>query len=175
MQAATVSEEVAFGPKNFKLSRQEVEERLKETLLTFDLDALKAEAPYALSRGQRQRAAVAASFSLYPDLLLLDEPTTGQDYYHLRQFMQMLENTMKTQNKTVIFCTHDAHLTLEYASRVLLLHRGELIFDGTPDAAFANPERLEQASLVPPLTMQLKRLENDKTPSAHENRPPSNR
>ena len=169
LQAATVSEEVAFGPKNFKLSRQEVGERLKEILLMFDLETLKAEAPYALSRGQRQRTAVAASFSLYPDLLLLDEPTTGQDYYHLRQLMQTLDSTMKTQNKTVIFCTHDAYLTLEYASRVLLLHRGELIFDGTPDAAFANPERLEQASLVPPLAMQLQRLQNGKTPSSHEN------
>ena len=175
LQAATVSEEVAFGPKNLKLSRQEVEERLAEVLLMFDLDPLKAEAPYALSRGQRQRTAVAASFSLYPDLLLLDEPTTGQDYYHLQQLMQMLDDTMKTQNKTVIFCTHDVHLTLEYASRVLLLHRGELIFDGTPNAAFANPERLEQASLVPPPTMQLQRLQNDKTPSSHENRPPRNR
>ena len=158
LQAATVAEEIAFGPKNFRLSRQAVEERLEEILLMFDLETLKAEAPYALSRGQRQRTAVAASFSLYPDLLLLDEPTTGQDYYHLQQLMQMLDNTMKTQNKTVVFCTHDVHLTLEYASRVLLLHRGELIFDGTPDAAFANPERLEQASLVPPLTMQLQRL-----------------
>jgi len=175
LQAATVSEEVAFGPKNLKLSRQEVGERLEEILLMFDLETLKAEAPYALSRGQRQRTAVAASFSLYPDLLLLDEPTTGQDYYHLQQLMQMLDDTMKVQNRTVIFCTHDAHLTLEYASRVLLLHRGELIFDGTPDAAFANPERLEQASLVPPLAMQLQRLQNDKTPSSYENHSSRNR
>ncbi len=175
LQAATVAEEIAFGPKNFRLSRQAVEDRLEEILLMFDLETLKAEAPYALSRGQRQRTAVAASFSLYPDLLLLDEPTTGQDYYHLQQLMQMLDNTMKTQNKTVIFCTHDVHLTLEYASRVLLLHRGELIFDGTPDAAFANPERLEQASLVPPLTMQLQRSHNDTPSSSHENRFPRNR
>ena len=175
LQAATVSEEVAFGPKNLKLSRQEVEERLTEILPTFDLETLKAEAPYALSRGQRQRTAVAASFSLYPDLLLLDEPTTGQDYYHLQQLMQILDDTIKTQKKTVIFCTHDVHLTLEYASRVLLLHRGELIFDGAPDAAFASPERLRQASLVPPLTMQLERSQNDPSPSSHENRTPRNR
>ena len=175
LQAATVSEEVAFGPKNFRLSRQEVEERLEEILRMFDLEALKVEAPYALSRGQRQRTAVAANFSLYPDLLLLDEPTTGQDHYHLQQLMQMLYDTMETQNKTVIFCTHDVHLTLKYANRVLLLHRGELIFDGTPDAAFANTERLERASLVPPLTMQLQRFQNDTPPSSHENRPPRNR
>ena len=175
LQAATVAEEVAFGPKNFKLSRREIDERLEEILPMFDLQTLKMEAPYALSRGQRQRTAVAASFSLYPDLLLLDEPTTGQDYYHLQQLMQMLDSTMKAQNKTVIFCTHDVHLTLKYATRVLLLHRGELIFDGTPDAAFANPERLEQASLVPPLTMQLQRFQNDTSPSSHENRSPRNR
>lgn len=175
LQAATVSEEVAFGPKNFGLSRQEVEERLKEILPMFDLEALKMEAPYALSRGQRQRTAVAASYSLYPDLLLLDEPTTGQDYYHLQQLMQILHDTIKTQNKAVIFCTHDVHLTLAYASRVLLLDRGELIFDGTPDAAFANPKRLEQASLVPPLTMQLQGLQNDTSSSAHENYSPRNR
>ena len=175
LQAATVADEVAFGPKNFRLSRQQVEERLQEILPMFDLETLKMEAPYALSRGQRQRTAVAASFSLYPDLLLLDEPTTGQDYYHLQQLMQILHDTMRTQDKTAIFCTHDVHLTLEYANRILLLHRGELIFDGTPNAAFANPERLEQASLIPPLTMQLQRLQNDKSPSSHENRPPRNR
>ena len=175
LQAATVAEEVAFGPKNFRLSRQQVEQRLEEILPMFDLEALKVEAPYALSRGQRQRTAVAASFSLYPDLLLLDEPTTGQDHYHLQQLMQILHNTMKTQDKTAIFCTHDVHLTLEYASRILLLHRGELLFDGTPNAAFANPELLKQASLVPPLTMQLQRLQNEKSPSSHENRPPRNR
>ncbi len=175
LQAATVAEEIAFGPKNFKLSRAEVEERLGEILPMFDLQTLKTEAPYALSRGQRQRTAVAASFSLYPDLLLLDEPTTGQDYYHLQQLMQMLDSTVTAQNKTVIFCTHDVHLTLKYATRVLLLHRGELIFDGSPDAAFADPERLEHASLVPPLTMQLRRSQNDTSPSSHENRPPRNR
>ena len=175
LQAATVAEEITFGPKNFKLSRAEIEERLGEILPMFDLQTLKMEAPYALSRGQRQRTAVAASFSLYPDLLLLDEPTTGQDYYHLQQLMQMLNSTMKAQNKTVIFCTHDVHLTLKYATRVLLLHHGVLIFDGCPDAAFADPERLEHASLVPPLTMQLGRFQNDTSPSSHENRPPRNR
>ena len=175
LQAATVAEEVAFGPKNFKLSRGEVEERLEDILPMFDLQTLRMEAPYALSRGQRQRTAVAASFSLYPDLLLLDEPTTGQDHYHLQQLMQRLANTMQAQNKTVIFCTHDVHLTRKYATRVLLLHRGELIFDGTPDAALADPDHLEQASLVPPLTMQLQRVQDDTSPSSHENRSPRNR
>ncbi len=156
LQAETVSDEVAFGPKNLKLSRQEIQTQVDEALSTFDLVNLQSEAPYALSRGQRQRTAVAAIFSLQPNLLLLDEPTTGQDFQHLQDFMRVLCASMRSQNKTVIFGTHDAQLTLNYADRVLLLSNGELIFDGTPDAAFANPDLLEQASLIPPLTMQLK-------------------
>ena len=163
LQAATVSDEIAFGPKNLKLSSQEIATRLEDALQMFDLVDLSAEAPYALSRGQRQRTAVAATFSLYPELLLLDEPTTGQDQHHLHRLMTMLCDVMAGQNKSVIFSTHDANLTLKYANRVLLLHRGELVFDGRPDAAFANPELLKQVSLVPPLTMQLEQaLENGK-------------
>jgi energy-coupling factor transport system ATP-binding protein len=155
LQAATVSDEVAFGPKNLKLTSQTVAERLETALQMFDLTNLRTETPYALSQGQRQRTAVAAMFSLHPALLLLDEPTTGQDQFHLHELMDVLSNVMTKRNRTVIFSTHDAHLTLKYADRVLLIHRGELIFDGSPDAAFADPERLERASLIPPLALQL--------------------
>ena len=172
LQAATVSDEVAFGPKNLKLTAQKVVERLESALQKFDLTTLRAEMPYALSQGQRQRTAVAAVFSLHPELLLLDEPTTGQDRYHLHELMGELFDAMTKRNKTVIFSTHDAHLTLKYADRVLLLHRGELIFDGSPDAAFADPDRLERVSLVPPLIIQLanalNRGEDSITPSRQE-------
>lgn len=155
LQAATVSDEVAFGPKNLKLTSQKVANRLESALQMFDLTNLRNETPYALSQGQRQRTAVAAMFSLYPKLLLLDEPTTGQDQYHLQELMDVLNDAMTKRNRTVIFSTHDAHLTLKYANRVLLLHEGELIFDGSPDVAFTDPEHLERASLIPPLTIQL--------------------
>ena len=155
LQAASVSDEVAFGPKNLKLTAQQVANRLESTLHMFNLTAFKAETPYSLSQGQRQRAAVAAMFSLHPDLLLLDEPTTGQDRYHLHELMGVLYDAMTKRKRTVIFSTHDAHLTLKYADRVVLLHRGELIFDGSPDAAFADPKNLERASLIPPLSIQL--------------------
>ncbi len=155
LQAATVTDEVVFGPENLKLGSQKVAERLESALQIFDLTNLRAETPYALSQGQRQRTAVAAMFSLHPELLLLDEPTTGQDQYHLHELMGVLYDAMSKNNRTVIFSTHNAHLTLKYANRVLLIHRGELIFDGSPDIAFADAERLERASLIPPLSIQL--------------------
>ena len=148
LQAETVRDEVAFGPKNLKFSAQTLENRIDGTLARFDLRDLDSEAPYSLSRGQRQRVAVAATFSLHPDLFLLDEPTTGQDAQHLRQLMDELYDEIRRENKTLIFATHDTELTLKYADRVLLLRDGEIIFDGVPGDAFADPELLQQASLL---------------------------
>lgn len=147
LQAETVRDEVAFGPKNLKFSTQFLKDRVGTTLTQFDLDNFASEAPYSLSRGQRQRVAVAATFSLHPDLFLLDEPTTGQDAQHLHQLMDELCDEIQREDKTLIFATHDTELTLKYAHRVLLLQDGELIFDGVPYIAFANPELLQQASL----------------------------
>lgn len=157
LQALTVNEEVAFGPRNLKLPRHEIEERSNEAISEFDLANLGHEAPYSLSRGQRQRIATAAVYSLHPNILLLDEPTAGQDFSHLQQVMKVLCNAVVRQNKTLIFCTHNTQLTLQYAKRMLLLHHGELIFDGGPSSAFSNPELLEHASLTAPLMIQLER------------------
>ena len=147
LQAETVRDEVAFGPKNLKFPKKDLEERVDRTLTRFDLQDLGSEAPYALSRGQRQRTAVAATFSLYPDLFLLDEPTTGQDAQHLYQLMDELCNEIRQAHKTLIFATHDADLTLKYADRILLLRDGTVIYDGDPESAFADRELLQQASL----------------------------
>ena len=155
LQAETVNDEVAFGPKNLKLSRCEIQHRTKEVMSAFDLDNLGNEAPYSLSRGQRQRTATAAAYSLLPNILLLDEPTAGQDFSHLGQLMGVLCDTVERQNKTLIFCTHDAQLTLQYAKRVLFLRQGELIFDGVPNEAFSNPDLLANASLIAPPKTQL--------------------
>ena len=147
LQAETVRDEVAFGPKNLKFPKKTLMERVDNTLTRFDLQDLDSEAPYALSRGQRQRTAVAATFSLHPDLFLLDEPTTGQDAQHLYQLMDELCDEMRQENKTLIFATHDTDLTLKYADRILLLHDGAVIYDGDPAAAFADQDLIQQASL----------------------------
>ena len=147
LQAKTVRDEVAFGPKNLRFPTKTLEERVNKTLTRFDLSNLAVEAPYALSRGQRQRTAVAANFSLHPDLFLLDEPTTGQDAQHLYRLMDELCDEIRRENKTLIFATHDTGLTLKYADRVLLLREGQVIFDGDLDTAFDNPKLLAQASL----------------------------
>jgi energy-coupling factor transport system ATP-binding protein len=148
LQAETVKNEVEFGPKNLKLKYEILQNRIIDTLANFRLVDFAEDAPYSLSRGQRQRVAVAATFSLHPDLFLLDEPTTGQDAKHLHQLMEHLCNEIRQKNKTLIFATHNIQLTLKYADRVLLLCEGELIFDGTSNTAFTDPELLQKASLM---------------------------
>ena len=138
LQAETVRDEVEFGPKNLKLPPETRQKRVADTLALFALAAFAEETPYSLSRGQRQRVAVAANVSLHPDLLLLDEPTTGQDAQHLNLLMGELCNKIKQENKSLIFTTHNLQLTLKYADRVLLLRDGELVFDSTPDTGFAD-------------------------------------
>ncbi|MDE0636891.1 MAG: ABC transporter ATP-binding protein [Candidatus Poribacteria bacterium] len=147
LQAETVKSEVAFGPKNLKLKSDILQTVVTDTLAQFKLTDFAEEAPYSLSRGQRQRVAVAATFSLHPDIFLLDEPTTGQDAQHLQLMMDELCNQIRQKNKTLIFATHNTELTLKYADRVLLMHEGELLFDGTPNTVFADPALLQQTSL----------------------------
>lgn len=148
LQAETVKSEVEFGPKNLKLKPDILQTVVIDTLAQFRLTDFAEEAPYSLSRGQRQRVAVAATFSLHPDIFLLDEPTTGQDAQHLQLMMDELCDQIRQENKTLIFATHNVELTMKYADRVFLLSEGELIFEGTPNAAFSDAELLKNASLA---------------------------
>ncbi len=148
LQAETVKDEVEFGPKNLKLKSDDLQQRIQDSLCQFRLSDFENDAPYSLSRGQRQRVSVAATFSLHPDIFLLDEPTTGQDANHLLQLMDELCNQIHRDNKILIYATHNVKITLKYADRLLLLHEGELIYDGTPVSAFSDPELIEKVSLI---------------------------
>ena len=148
LQAETVRAEVKFGPKNLKLKSDMLNTLVNETLTQFELSDIAEEAPYSLSRGQRQRVAVASTFSLHPDIFLLDEPTTGQDAHHLQSMMDELCNQIHQENRTLIFATHNIEITQKYADRVLLMHEGELIYDGSPTAAFINQKLMQKTSLT---------------------------
>ena len=148
LQAETVKSEVEFGPRNLKLKPNLRQTVVVDTLAQFRLVDFAEDAPYSLSRGQRQRVAVAATFSLHPDIFLLDEPTTGQDAQHLEYLMNELCDQIRQENKTLIFATHNVELTLKYADRVLLMRAGELIFNDTPDIAFADPQLLQNLRLI---------------------------
>jgi energy-coupling factor transport system ATP-binding protein len=94
-----------------------------------DLLNLRSRGPLALSMGQQQRTALAACLSLRPGLLILDEPTLGQDWGHLQRLMDFLV-TLNRQGLTILLITHDYKLVHHYARRVVLLEEGQIVLDG---------------------------------------------
>jgi energy-coupling factor transporter ATP-binding protein EcfA2 len=154
--AATVWDEVAFGPRNFKLDPAEVERRCGEVLDAVDLLAERASDPFLLSKGERQRLAVASVLTLRPRLLILDEPTTGLDYREQRRMMQLVTDLNRT-GIAIVIITHTPWLVAEYARRVALIRKGRKLFDGGVREFFANDDLLKTASFRPPEVTRLAR------------------
>jgi energy-coupling factor transporter ATP-binding protein EcfA2 len=122
----SVDEEVAFAPRNYRKFDQDTHE---VTLASADLNHLRARRPFSLSIGQQQRTALASCIALRPTLVILDEPTLGQDWRHLQQLMDCLARL--NQNGTaILLITHDYKLVHHYARRVILMEKGRLILDG---------------------------------------------
>lgn len=122
----SVDEEVAFGPRNYRSFDSEIHEH---TLTSADLHHLRARRPFTLSIGQQQRTALAACIALRPALVILDEPTLGQDWRHLQQLMDCLVR-LNQQGTAILLITHDYKLVHHYAKRVILMEKGRLILDG---------------------------------------------
>jgi energy-coupling factor transport system ATP-binding protein len=146
----TVKDEASFGPENLGYSKEEINSNVSKALKAMTIEALSDDAPHALSKGQRLRAAVASILSTTPELLLLDEPTTGQDKVHIEEMMKHFLDS----KKTLVFCTHDIETALKYSTRVIIMNKGKIIADGSREV-FLNKEVLEQASLKQPPVLQI--------------------
>jgi len=147
--AATVEAEVAFGPRNFGVAPMEVERRVSEVLRAVNLESARGRDPFLLSKGERQRLAVASVLALHPQLLILDEPTTGLDYREQRRMMGLV-NELNRAGIAIIIITHTPWLVAEYARRVVLMRQGRILFDGAVTDFFEQDELLRESSFRPP-------------------------
>ena len=160
----TVEEELAFGPRNYGLPEEEIKRRVEEALKLLELEEFRKAHPHALSRGQRRRLAVASILTMEPEILVLDEPTTGQDWGHSTMLMNIARKLNREKGVTVIFITHDMRLVAEYADRVVLLENGKVRMMGTPRQVFNNPEIYDYNILPPYITQLSHRLFEDRPP-----------
>jgi energy-coupling factor transporter ATP-binding protein EcfA2 len=128
--APTVADELALAPSELRLPSDR-----GELARAFGLEALLAEPPQALSRGQRQRVAVASAIAAQPAALLLDEPTAGQDR---AQVERLLREVPALVTGALVFATHDLYLAARLATRVIVLDAGSVVFDGSPTEAIAS-------------------------------------
>lgn len=145
----TVEAEVAFGPRNLGLQQKEVSERVQEALHAVGLLEYKGVNPKRLSKGQRQRVAVASVLSMKPNILIVDEPTTGQDYRDGIEMLELIKKLNQTGN-TILFITHDMQLIARYADRVIVFHEGNILLNKTTREVFSETEILKQTFLAPP-------------------------
>jgi energy-coupling factor transporter ATP-binding protein EcfA2 len=147
--AATVGDEVAFGPRNFNLPRDEIERRCAEVLRAVGLEHACERDPFLLGKGERQRLAVASVLALRPRLLILDEPTTGLDYREQRRMMGLISQ-LNRDGIAIVIITHTPWLVAEYARRVVLMRRGRKLYDGGVREVFTRDELLASSSFRPP-------------------------
>ncbi len=154
--AATVTDEVAFGPRNFGLDDAEIARRSEEVLTAVNLTAERERDPFLLSKGERQRLAVASVLALRPRLLILDEPTTGLDYREQRRMMGLIDD-LNRSGIAIVMITHTPWLVAEYARRVVLMRKGRVMFDGGVRQFFAQDELLANSSFRPPEATTLAR------------------
>ena len=146
---ATVYDEIAHGLRALGLEEDEVKQRTLDYLRAVRLLERRDASPYVLSHGQKRRLSVAAMVVDEPDVVVLDEPTFGQDYHQARNLMELLRN-LAAGGAAVVFITHDMRLVAEYANRTVVLCDGAVAFDGAPEALFASPDVLARARLRPP-------------------------
>lgn len=143
-----VFKEISFGLKNLNLSQTEIEKRTDKALKEVRLSHLRDASPMSLSKGHRQRVALASVLAMEPEILILDEPTTGQDYLESKQIMNLITD-LNEKGHTIIFITHDMQLVADYAKRVILMGKGEVLFDGTPKEVLNQTELLSKTNLKP--------------------------
>ncbi|ATW25878.1 energy-coupling factor ABC transporter ATP-binding protein [Candidatus Formimonas warabiya] len=151
----SVRDEVSFGLKLAKVPPDVIKKRVEEVLDTVGLLDKIEEYPFFLTTGEKQRVAIAAVLSLNPSVLIVDEPTTGQDFKRAYQFMEIFERLNKEENKTIIFITHEMRFTTEFAQRTVVVNDGKVLLDGLSTQVFTQVEKLQEAFVTPPQITQL--------------------
>lgn len=147
--AKTVREEVAFGPKNMKLSREEVKRRVDRALAFVGMRRFADSHPFLLMKGERQRVAFASIVAMRPEVFVVDEPTTGQDFEGRENMMTMLSK-LNERGHTIVIVTHDMRIVAEYCRRIVVLRQGRILLDAPTRYVFSQENTLRKSFLAPP-------------------------
>ncbi|MEM0008560.1 MAG: ABC transporter ATP-binding protein [Thermofilum sp.] len=151
---STVWKEVAYGPTNLGLSPEEVKQRVEWALSEVGLQGYEQYNPYDLDYGKMKLLTVASVLSMKPQVLILDEPTTGQDHAG-RHLLSNLSKKLNREGFTVVIITHDMRFVAETVNRVVLVSNGEILMDGSTREVLNAFDVLKKAAIKPPQIVQL--------------------
>lgn len=147
----TVYKDIAFGPRNMKLSEEEIDRRVRETAEAVGLTEEQLQkAPYALSGGQKRRAAIAGVMAMEPRVLILDEPTAGLDPKGRTKILTQLQAYHKRTGCTILLVSHSMEDVARFASKLLVLSQAKVVCYDTPSGVFAQSQSLESMGLALP-------------------------
>ena len=146
----TVEEELGFGPANIGMDKSTISSRVEAILNDIGLSKYRDVWPKYLTKGERQRLALASVVAMDPEVLIVDEPTTGLDWIESCQILDYLEDLRAKHGKTIIIITHDMNIVSLYARRVVVMARGKVMGDGTPQEVFSQPDLMALACLRRP-------------------------
>ena len=152
--AERVRDEVAFGPRLQGLAEGEVAQRVDEALEAVDLAGAGDLDPFILTKGSRQRVAVASTLATKPEVIILDEPTTGLDHRELEGMMALIQR-LNQAGHTILIITHAMAVAATYARRVILMRDGRIVRDGSAREIFSNESALLELGLTPPPAVQV--------------------
>lgn len=160
--ASSVEADVAFGPQNMKLSKEEVDERVREAIKAVGLDfgEVAAKSPFELSGGEKRRVALAGVLAMRPSVLVLDEPTAGLDPRGKKEILDLVVDLRNNYGKTIVMISHDMNEVYEYSTRVAVFVDGTVKYDLPPEELFKKAEELEAIGLeMPQMAALSNRLE----------------
>ena len=152
--AETIQDEVTFGPKNLGFPPERIQADALRVLEQMNLSGCEEEMPFQLSRGQRQRLAVASVLAMEPSVLIIDEPTTGQDWKESMALMDLVLE-LNRNGHTCIVTTHNMNLVSLFAKRVIVMRSAKVFMDGPTQEIFRNVSELEKAWIKPPVVYAL--------------------
>ncbi len=151
----TVREELQFGPRNLGISSDEIEKGIKYILTEFELEEYSNHSPYILSNALKRRLTVASVLAMEPKILVLDEPTMGQDRLMANKLMRYVMRLNGDEGLTVVLITHDMRVVAEFCPRAVVVANGLLLYDGPSRELFLRDDLLKRAFLEPPQITEL--------------------
>jgi len=145
--SANVYQDISFGPMNMHLTNDEVRARVERAMKATGVEELKDRPTHFLSHGQKKRVAIAGVLAMEPKLIILDEPTAGLDPKGVSELLNILKTLKEELNMVILIATHDIDIVPLYADYCYVMDEGKLVFSGSPEEIFKEPERIRSLSL----------------------------